>query len=156
MMMRAVFVAAALFVSAPAWAVDATLSIGGQVAHPLKLSADDLKQLPPTELDVTFETSHGPEKGHFTGALLWTVLNQAQLTDTKGKHPDLHHTLLATATDDYVLAFSFGEIDPDFGNKPVIVAYARDGKPLDGLRLIVPGDKLGARDIRDVVKIEVR
>ncbi len=142
--------------AAPAWAGDATLSVEGQVAHPLKLSAEDLKKLPATELDVTFQTSHGEEKGHFTGALLWSVLEQAQLADTKGKHPDLHHTLTAIATDDYVIAFSFGEIDPDFGNKPIIIAYARDGKPLDGLRLVVPGDKHGARDVRDVVRIEVK
>jgi DMSO/TMAO reductase YedYZ molybdopterin-dependent catalytic subunit len=150
--------AAALFVlaSAPAWAADATVSIEGQIAHPLKLSAADLKKMPATELDVTFQTGHGPETGHFTGVLLWSVLDQAQLTDTKGKHPDLHHTLAATATDDYVIAFSFGEIDPEFGNKPIIIAYARDGKPLDGLRLIVPGDKLGARDMRDVIRIDVK
>jgi hypothetical protein len=38
----------------------------------------------------------------------------------------------------------------------VIVAYAEDGKPLDGLRLIVPGDKHGGRAVKDVVHIEVK
>jgi DMSO/TMAO reductase YedYZ molybdopterin-dependent catalytic subunit len=145
-----------------AWAADqvasGTLAIDGQIAHPTHLTADDLKKLPATDLDVTFMTGHGQESGHYTGALLWTLLDQAGLTDTQGKHPDLHHVLLATGSDGYVIAFAFGEIDPDFGNKPIIIAYAKDGKPLgpDGLRLVVPGDKLGARDIKDVVRIEVK
>jgi DMSO/TMAO reductase YedYZ molybdopterin-dependent catalytic subunit len=154
-MIRALAAGLLALVPVTATAADTTLSVEGHVLHPLKLSAADLKTFPATELDVTFETSHGSEHGRFTGALLWAVLEQAQLADTAGKHPDLHHTLLATATDGYAIAFSFGEIDPDFGNRPIIVAYARDGKPLDGLRLVVPGDKHGARDVRDVVKIEV-
>ena len=134
------------------------LLIDGQIVHPTRLSADDLKTLPETDLDVTFMTGHGQESGHYAGALLWTVLDQAGLADTQGKHPDLHHSLIATGRDGYTIAFSFGEIDPDFGNKTVIVAYAKDGKPLgaDGLQLVVPGDKHGARDIRDLVHIEVR
>ncbi len=155
-MLRVLAASLFIFATAQAWAADTTLTVQGQVAHPLKFSADDLKKLPVTELDVTFETSHGQESGHFTGTLLWSVLDQAQLSDSTGKHPDLHHTLTAIGSDDYAIAFSFGELDPDFGNKPVIIAYARDGKPLDGLRLVVQGDKHGARDVRDVVKIEVK
>ncbi|HEY1723740.1 MAG TPA: molybdopterin-dependent oxidoreductase [Magnetospirillaceae bacterium] len=152
-------VAAAAFcvcIAAPAWAADATLTIDGLVAHPAKLSLDDLKKLPPTELDVTFQTGHGPEGGHFTGVLLWSLLDQAHLTDDKGKHADLHHTALATGSDGYVIAFSFGELDPDFGGKTAIIAYADNGKPLDTPRLIIPGDKLGARDVHDLVRIEVK
>ncbi|HEX4081153.1 MAG TPA: hypothetical protein VHX61_19995 [Rhizomicrobium sp.] len=48
--------------------------------------------------------------------------------------------------------------NPDFEGKNVILAYAKDGKlaPADGIRLIVPGDHHGGRDVRDVVTIEVR
>jgi DMSO/TMAO reductase YedYZ molybdopterin-dependent catalytic subunit len=162
-MLRPIAVALILGVATHAvWAADqpasGTLAIDGQIAHPAHLTADDLKKVPATDLDVTFMTGHGQESGHYTGALLWTVLEQAGLTDTAGKHSDLHHVLLATGSDGYVIAFSFGEIDPDFGNRPIIIAYAKDGKPLGpaGLRLVVPGDKLGARDIKDVVRIEVR
>jgi hypothetical protein len=51
---------------------------------------------------------------------------------------------------------SIGEIDPNFGNAPVMLAYAQDGKPLPTLRLVFPSDKHGARDVRDVLHIEVR
>ena len=37
-----------------------------------------------------------------------------------------------------------------------ILAYTRDGKPLPALRLVFPDDKHGARDMRDVARIEVR
>ncbi len=138
--------------------VSGVLVLDGQIVHPARLSADDLKKLPETDLDVTYTTGHGEERGRYAGALLWTVLKQAGLSDANGKHPDLRHSLVATGRDGYMIAFSFGEIDPDFGDKPVIVAYAKDGKALgtEGLRLVVPGDKHGARDVRDLVHIEVK
>ncbi len=64
--------------------------------------------------------------------------------------------LAVTAEDNYLLMVSLGEIDPNFGNAPAMLAYARDGQPLPALRLVFPGDKHGARDVRDVVRIEVR
>jgi hypothetical protein len=38
-----------------------------------------------------------------------------------------------------------------------MVAYARDGKPLAGdrMRLVMPGDLRGGRDVSDLVAIEV-
>lgn len=68
-------------------------------------------------------------------------------------------TFLVTGRDGYAIAFSVGEISPDFGNTLIMVALSVDGKPLradEGLRLMVPGDKRGARSVRDVVKIELR
>jgi 2-methylisocitrate lyase-like PEP mutase family enzyme len=49
------------------------------------------------------------------------------------------------------------EIAPDFGGKPAMVAYERDGEELrdKGLRVVMPGDKHGGRYVRDFVKIEV-
>jgi len=43
---------------------------------------------------------------------------------------------------------SSGEIAPDFDAKGVIVAYERDGKPLDEFRIVMPGDKHGGRNVR--------
>jgi hypothetical protein len=50
---------------------------------------------------------------------------------------------------------STGEIAPDLGGKPALVAYERDGKPLDDFRIVMPGDKHGARNVRDVAAITV-
>ena len=86
-------------------------------------------------------------------------MQEAGIAEAKGNHPDLRHALFVTGSDGYVVTLGFGEIDPDFEGKQAIIAYARDGAPLpetDGLRLIVPGDKHGGRDVKDVAKIEVR
>lgn len=64
-----------------------------------------------------------------------------------------------TAEDGYRIAFSIGEIAPDFGNRAILIATERDGKPLapdEGLRLVVPGDARGARSVKGVVSIEVK
>jgi hypothetical protein len=144
---------------APASADEPALEIAGAVATPQHLTETQLKALPPTEVEVSFHTGHGDEKGKYTGALLWSLLQNAGLTDHQGNRPDLRHAIAITGSDGYVVIVSFGEIDPDFEGKPIIVAYARDGQPTDAkdrLRLIVPGDSHGGRDVRDVVRIEVR
>jgi DMSO/TMAO reductase YedYZ molybdopterin-dependent catalytic subunit len=138
-------------------AVAAGLSLGGEIERPAQLGVTDLQALPAVTVTVSFLTSHGPESGTYTGALLWTILNNATLGgDEKSK---LRHTILVSGSDGYTVALAVGELDPNFEGEQAIIAYARDGKPLgpdDGLRLIVPGDKHGGRDVKDVVHIEVK
>jgi hypothetical protein len=56
---------------------------------------------------------------------------------------------------------SLGEIDPAFGNQPVLVAYADTAGQLgphgsDGLaRMVVPGDLAGGRYVSDLVSLQV-
>ena len=70
---------------------------------------------------------------------------------------ELEKTFLVSAKDGYQIAFSIGEIHPEFGNTPLILATEVDGKPLEGgWRIVVPGDKRGARAIHDITKIELR
>jgi hypothetical protein len=52
-----------------------------------------------------------------------------------------------------------GEIAPMAEGKPVMIAYLRDGKPIEPagtVRLVVPGDHHAARSVHDVVRIEVK
>jgi len=137
----------------------AKLSLDGLVQTPLSLSVADLASLPSTEFDTSFLTGHGAESAHFRGVSLWSLVERATLAFEPGKkRADLRHYLLVTGQDGYAVVISFGEIDPDFEGKQVILAYDRDGKNFDagGLRLIVPGDKHGGRDVHDVVHIEVK
>ena len=56
------------------------------------------------------------------------------------------------------VALALGEIDPHYAGKVVILAY-QGGQPpssAGSLRLIVPGDAHGGRNVRDVVRIEVK
>ena len=50
---------------------------------------------------------------------------------------------------------STGEIAPDFGGKPAIIAYERDGKSLGSFQLVMPGDKRGGRNIHDIATIDI-
>jgi hypothetical protein len=67
----------------------------------------------------------------------------------------VRRTFRITATDNYVVVLSTGEVSPDFGDGPARFVCERDGKPLDTPRLVTPGDKHGTRDARDVVTITV-
>ena len=55
---------------------------------------------------------------------------------------------------------AWGELDPDFGAQPVLVAWQRDGQPLgegQGVaRLVVPADKRGGRHVATVTRLELR
>lgn len=132
------------------------VAISGRVAHPEYLMERDLRALPPITIHSAFLTDRGQETGVYVGAPLWTVLAGASPIDDPGKNSRLRHTFLVTGRDGYSVALSDGEIDPHCENKPVILAYIKDGKPLDGIRLIVPGDRRGGRAVKDIVAIAVR
>ncbi|HEX4194500.1 MAG TPA: molybdopterin-dependent oxidoreductase [Stellaceae bacterium] len=129
--------------------------IDGLVKQRQQVTGDALRRLPSVERQVTFETDHGPQTAIYTGVLLWRLIQRAHVDDP-AKWGELRHVLAVTAGDGYLLMVSLGEIDPNFGNAPAMLAYAQDGQPLPTLRLVFPGDKHGARDVRDVVRIEVR
>jgi DMSO/TMAO reductase YedYZ molybdopterin-dependent catalytic subunit len=148
----------AVALAASALAAPAELTLDGAVKTPLHVTAADLQGMPATELDVSFDTEHGPTKAHFTGVALWALLDSAGGLADPDKRAALHHTMTITGRDGYAVVLSTGELHPEFGNKGVIVAYLRDGKAdeKEGLRLVVPGDKRGGRSVRDVVHIEVK
>src|SRR5262249_7399211 len=83
------------------------------------------------------------------------------VTVTNAKNDILSKFVVATGDDGYTAVFSMGEIDPKFGNQPVMVAYADIGgqlgpKGTDGLaRMVVPGDQAGGRYVSDLVDIKV-
>ena len=147
--------AAALFgLAGSAYAAEPAVDVNGHAEHALHLTAADLKALPQVSADVSFETGHGQESAHYTGALLWDIVGKAGITDepgAKAKH-HLQHALLVTGRDGYAVAVAIGEIDPDFENKTVLLI---DEGAEKGLRLVVPGDKKGGRAVRDVVRIEI-
>lgn len=123
------------------------------------ITADELSHLPAVEQEVRYRTSKGEEGGRYKGPLLWSILGVRGIADLPGHNTQLKHSFVVEGRDGYRIVFSIGEIDPDFGNAPIQLAAERDGKPMvpgEGYRLVVPGDKRGARHVRDVVKIEVQ
>lgn len=102
---------------------------------------------------------HGDAPARWDGVALTDLLVRMNLPmDKPLRGHDLSGLVRVTASDGYQVVFSLGELDPTLGGERVLIAYARNGEPLakDGpLRLVVPGDKRGARWVRNVVAIDV-
>lgn len=131
------------------------LAIEGRIEHPRTLALADLRALPPVTVEVEHAHERDAQRHTFTGALLWPLIAAAGPAEA-GKRAFLQHTVLARGQDGYAVALAVGEMDPNFEGKQVLVAYAEDGKPLPGLRLVVPGDARGGRGVRNLIAIEVR
>ncbi len=117
--------------------------------HSVPLSLAELQALP--SRSVTLAGDHGADL-HLTGPTLLAVLDHAGALD-----PDFHkrvrQTVSATGRDGYSATVAMGEIDPEFEDKPVLLAIDPDRH---ALRLAIPGDKRLGRDVRDVVGLAVR
>lgn len=125
--------------------------------NPVSLDVATLEALPQIEEKITFNTKNGPETAVYKGPLLWDVVGAAKLLDGLERNHELARTLSIHAVDGYEIAYSIGEIAPEFGNAKILLALETDGHKLkDGFRIVVQGDKRGARAIHNVTKIELK
>lgn len=115
-----------------------------------------VEKLPAIDQKVSFMTGHGPEEATYTGALLWSVLEHAEMLGGD-RRARVHRTVIVTGRDGYTAVLALAEIDPEFEGKEALLAYRRNGQPMAGhtLRLVVPGDRYGGRSVRDVVRIDL-
>lgn len=160
-----------LLPGAGALAHDATPAAGGAVASPAAagsvafsglldqagpITVADLATHPAETVDVTYQTKKGDESHSFTGTRLWDLLDGMGIQlPADAKNGQLQLVVKVSASDGYVAVISLGEIDPDFGASPVLLAWEQDGEALSAPRLVVPGDAHGGRYVSDVVSIEV-
>ena len=141
--------------SAKASSPSTSLSVTGLVKNAGSLTLSDLQ----TFSKVTVSIDAKPIGSHtFGGALLYDVLQKAQVTTLKDRKNDLlRKSLVISGTDGYTVAVAWGELDPHFANKQILLAYEEDGKPLphaDGFtRLIVPGEVFAGRYLSNVASI---
>lgn len=142
---------------APAFAADPPgITIVGPSGQ-TTLTPATLAQLPAVHVDASFIAAGATRHASFDGPLLWTVLDNAHAVARGQPRTQAAQVIVINGADGYVAAIAVGELSPDLGGKQVILADHIDGKPLDAahLRVVVPGDKHGARDVHDVVRIEV-
>jgi DMSO/TMAO reductase YedYZ molybdopterin-dependent catalytic subunit len=149
-----ILLAGLVFAQAPPAAV---LSVQGDVAAPLSLTADDLAKMP--RETVSLPAPDG-SKTVYEGVKLFEVLRKAGAPfGEKLRGKALATYVLAKAQDGYQVAFTLGELDPQFGNESILLADTRDGKPLPDkqgpFRLVCPNDKEGARSVRMLQTLEV-
>ena len=97
---------------------------------------------------------------NFRGVRLIDVLDRVGI-DTKGKKDGRNMFVIARATDGYVVTFSWNELYNTAIGESVLVAYEKDGKPLEareGQLLLISGKdtKTGPRHVRWLNEIEVK
>jgi hypothetical protein len=134
----------------------AVLKIEGAVATPLALTAEDLDKMPRATATLTADGNTTT----YEGVLLYDILVKAGWQFGRGMTgKGMASYLIATGKDGYQVVFALPEIDPMFAGSKVIIADKADGGPLPGpqqpFRIVAPQDKMHARSIYSLVKIEV-
>jgi len=75
------------------------------------------------------------------------------------KNDFLHKGIVAIGSDGYSCVFADGEINPRFGNVPILIALNSNGQqllPADGFaRMVVPGDQKMGRFVSNLVELQV-
>ena len=142
------------YVFAPVW-------LEGDIAAPGFYNLAGV--MPVTTESVTYQAAGVPVSDTYTGTTLWNLLNSpgGGVDTTTAKNDILSKYVIATGSDGYTAVYSLGEIDPQFGNQPVLIATSDTSGQLgpsgpDGLsRVVVPGDIAGGRYVSDLVSLKV-
>jgi hypothetical protein len=135
-------------------AAPAALQVAGPT--PLSLTAADLAKMPRATATLTADGNTTT----YEGVLLYDILVKAGVPFGRamtGK--PMASYLIATAKDGYQVVFALAEIDPMFSGAKVLIADKADGAPLPApeqpFRIVAPEDKMHARSIYSLVKLEV-
>jgi hypothetical protein len=123
----------------------------------LRLTRDDLRKLPRTELEATDHRGH---KNHYAGVALRVLLDKLGVPRGEAFRGEwMRAFLVIEAADEYRVIFALPELDPGFTDRVIILADTRDGQPLEKFvgpfRVVVPGEKKQARWIRMVKEIRL-
>jgi len=120
------------------------------------LARSDIESLPHVKV-----ATHGAENSAtFEGVALKTILEKGGVEfghSMRGKR--LASCLLVEAADGYSAVIALPEIDPDFTDKQIVLAFLQDGKPLDAKagphQIVIPDEKRMARWVRQVTTLKI-
>lgn len=134
--------------------------VAGEVAKPQTWTATQLKQHFASELRTITYSIKGETAKAQCVPLLSVVQAVLPRLNPKIKNHLLAFTILARSDDGYTIAFSAGELMPDFGGREVWIALDRNGQPLteeEGpARLLIPGEnKKFARWLHGLKSVEL-
>ena len=133
------------------------LLVQGLDGTSVTLSIDDLSKMPQHKIDVIDHVT--PAK--FEGVALSDVFAKVALPSGEKYHKSAtSYYLLVQAKDGYRAVYAWAELDPSFMDKPIFVAFKRDGKPLSDkegpFRIVAPGEKRPARWAWGVVSLKIK
>ncbi len=123
------------------------------------LSVAALKAMPHETVTVTNGHTHRQET--YSGVPLDALLVKVGAPEPGAIHGKvMSEYVVATGSDNYHAVLSLGEIESGFHPGKVLVADTLDGKPLDTeqgpLKLVVEEDRMPARSVRNLVKLELK
>jgi hypothetical protein len=131
------------------------LTIQTEAGKQTVLTKADLDALPHTNV-----TGGADSTGAFVGVAIRALLEKAGVgfgEALRGKR--LASYLLVEGADGYRALFALPELDPAFTDKQIVLAFSRDGKPLDDkegpYRIVIPDEKRKARWVRQVTTLKV-
>jgi hypothetical protein len=131
----------------------AGLAVTGRVEVPTTYSITGLATLPSFEIEAPAQIG---QMARFVGPMLWSLIVAARPIPGPTPTSNLDHVVFARSAAGLVVAVAFGEIDPDYEGKSVLVAYKQDGVVLAVPRLVVPGDRLPGRNLPGLVALDVQ
>jgi hypothetical protein len=154
---RFVLPALAALASVSICPAQAVVTVHGLGASTVKLSLADLAKLP--QQTVQFTDQDKPVT--FEGVFLFDVLSKVDLPLGEAFHKTgASYYLVVDAADGYKAVLAWAELDPSFTDRKVYLVTKRDGKPLadtEGpFRLVVPGEKRGARGVHQVTGLTLK
>jgi len=131
------------------------LAIQTETGKQTLMSRTDLEALP----HVKVTTGPASSSTTFEGIALRSALEKAGVDFATLKGKRLALCLLVEAADGYRVVFALPELDSAFTDRQVILAFLKDGKPLDDkegpYRIVVPDEKRMARWVRQVTKLRI-
>jgi hypothetical protein len=153
----AVMTVIAVFAAEPDVPADGSVVVRGINGKPKSFSFDELKRLPSVEVD---EVSRKGDPVKYKGVEVFVLLKEVGTAHGETLRGEWMRAFVTVdARDEYRAVFSLTEFDADFTDRKIILAYERNGEPLDKqtgpLQIIVPGEKKHARWVRMVKEIRV-
>jgi len=141
--------------------------LGGKVSNPKSFTTATLGQYQSSKITVSyFSGSSGLVTKTFIGVPLYDLITEAGvITDSTRKNDMLRKYLEINATDCYQVIVAVAEILPATGGQQAMVAFGAADEtgaivPLDdsegAVKLVMPGDKTGGRDVFHLSSIVVR
>jgi hypothetical protein len=157
-MRRRLFFPALLFVLTlqAASASGQQLTVQAEGGKATVLARADVEALP--HVKVTTPVSGSATT--FEGVPLRAVLEKAIVGFGETlKEKRMASCLLVEAADGYRVVFALPELDPAFTDKQIVLAFLKDGKPMDDkegpYRIVIPDEKRMARWARQVTTLKI-
>ncbi len=121
------------------------------------LTLEQLRALPVHGATIT---ERDGSQATYQGAWLGEVLDAGcDSTARLDKHGSLRAVVKVTAADGFVAVVALAEALHDFSERPVLLAWSRNGQPLSErhgpLQLVLPDDRKPGRNVRQVKLLEV-